>query len=198
MFNPVNQGIACDNEVEDNLLTSRTNQGAATSGRTTGITSKSTGGDRRGTPLPSRTYSRRNRSHKTSGRPCGATSRTAGSGCADQKDPCSSLRRVRDPRQQTGHARGRTCPSIMTQFGCRSYSGHRQRFAAQEGDGASGDSLGENSSVRCGVAGGPAFITNIKGGSGGRSWVLCAGEHGGKPTFHVGSRRQSPAPTQCS
>ena len=99
--------------------TAHTILSVATSERTRGIASKSTGGGRRGRRLQYRTCSTRVRNHKTIGLPCGATSRRAGSGCADRRDLGSSLRRVRDPRQQTGDARWRTCPAIMTQVRMR-------------------------------------------------------------------------------
>jgi hypothetical protein len=71
-----------------------------------------------GTLLQCRTCSIHGRRCKTRGRPRGATNHTAGSGCEGWTGRGSSLDRARDPRHRTGHARGRTCPRIMTQCGC--------------------------------------------------------------------------------
>ena len=62
-------------------FTAHTNRQAATSGRTRGTGSQSTGGGTPGTRLRYRTCSTHCRRFKTSGRHCGATSRRVGSGC---------------------------------------------------------------------------------------------------------------------
>src|SRR6266852_1031967 len=99
------------------FFSSNTNPNAATSGCKRDTVLKSTGEGRRGTLLPCRTYSTHGHSYKTSGRLCGATNHRVDIECEGRTGRGSSPDQARDPRQLTGHARGRTCPSIMSQFG---------------------------------------------------------------------------------
>src|SRR5882724_413743 len=94
-----------------------TNRNVPTSACKTGIALKSSDEDRRGTLLPCQTYSIHGRSYKTSGRPCGPTNHRVGIECVGRTGRGFSLDQARGPRQQTGHARGRTYPAIMSQFG---------------------------------------------------------------------------------
>jgi hypothetical protein len=97
-------------------MSANTSPNAPTSGNTRGIVSKSTGEDRRGTLLLCRTYSTRGRSYKTIGLLCGASNHRVGIECVGRTGRGFSLDQARDPRQQTGHARGRTCHAIMAPF----------------------------------------------------------------------------------
>src|SRR5207253_9870949 len=88
----------------------------ATSRRERDTVLKSTGVGTPGTLLPCRTYSTHGRSYKASGRPSGVTNHRVGIECVGRTGRGFSLDQARDPRQQTGHARGRTCYAIMTPF----------------------------------------------------------------------------------
>ena len=109
-------------------MTANTSRSVATSRRKRDTVLKSTGAGTPGTLLPCRTYSTHGPSYKTSGRPCGATNHRVGIECVGPTGRGFSLDQARDPRQQTGHARGRPCHAIMTRFGC---TGARADFSTR-------------------------------------------------------------------
>jgi hypothetical protein len=96
------------------FVRARTNGNAETTAYKRDTVLKSTGGGTPGTHLRYRTCSTHGRRCKTSGRPCGATNRRADIGREGRTGRGFSLGQARDPKQQIGHAIGRTCPSIMT------------------------------------------------------------------------------------